>query len=63
VQPFRVANIGRIARLARTGQVLVLRTVVDLVAGSGLYFNDRGAYRLADGLGRVGTCSARHRMS
>src|SRR5262245_29071797 len=41
---------GRIALLAQTGEVLVSRTVVDLVAGSGLHFADRGAYRLADGL-------------
>ena len=41
---------GRIARLARSGEVLVSRTVVDLVAGSGLHFSDRGEYRLADGL-------------
>ncbi|HEY6362365.1 MAG TPA: winged helix-turn-helix domain-containing protein [Vicinamibacterales bacterium] len=41
---------SRIARLAQPGEVLVSRTVVDLVAGSGLHFSDRGAYRLADGL-------------
>ena len=41
---------GRIARLAQSGEVLVSRTVVDLVAGSGLHFSDRGSYRLADGL-------------
>jgi pimeloyl-ACP methyl ester carboxylesterase/DNA-binding winged helix-turn-helix (wHTH) protein len=42
----------RIATIAEAGQVLVSRTVVDLVAGSGLQFSDRGAYRLADGLGK-----------
>jgi pimeloyl-ACP methyl ester carboxylesterase len=42
-----VAVIGaRIAALARPGQVLVSRTVVDLVAGSGLRFTDRGTHRL-----------------
>ena len=42
-----VAAIGaRIAALARPGQVLVSRTVVDLVAGSGLRFADRGTHRL-----------------
>jgi hypothetical protein len=30
----------------------VARTVKDLVAGSGLRFRDRGAYHLADGLGK-----------
>jgi hypothetical protein len=37
-------------RAADTGDALVSRTVVDLVAGSGLRFIDRGAYRLADGV-------------
>jgi pimeloyl-ACP methyl ester carboxylesterase/DNA-binding winged helix-turn-helix (wHTH) protein len=41
---------SRIAQLARAGEVLVSRTVVDLVAGSGLHFVDRGAHELADGL-------------
>jgi class 3 adenylate cyclase len=41
---------SRIARLAQSGEVLVSRTVVDLVAGSGLHFSDRGSYRLANGL-------------
>jgi class 3 adenylate cyclase len=41
---------GRIAALAQNGEVLVSRTVVDLVAGSGLQFSDRGSYRLAEGL-------------
>ena len=42
-----VPSIGaRIAALARPGQVLVSRTVVDLVAGSGLRFADRGTHRL-----------------
>jgi pimeloyl-ACP methyl ester carboxylesterase/DNA-binding winged helix-turn-helix (wHTH) protein len=40
----------RIAAIAQTGEVLVSRTVVDLVAGSGLHFSDRGSYRLAEGL-------------
>ena len=45
-----VGEVGsRVAALARTGEVLVARTVVDLVAGSGLRFRDRGAHRLAEG--------------
>jgi class 3 adenylate cyclase len=40
---------GRIARLARAGEVLVSRTVVDLVAGSRLHFSDRGAHDVAEG--------------
>jgi pimeloyl-ACP methyl ester carboxylesterase len=40
---------GRVARLARRGEVLVTRTVVDLVAGSGLRFSDRGTHRLTPG--------------
>jgi class 3 adenylate cyclase len=40
-------NIGaRIGALAASGEVLVSRTVVDLVAGSGLVFEDRGEREL-----------------
>jgi class 3 adenylate cyclase len=40
-------HIGaRIAALAAPGEVLVSRTVVDLVAGSGITFADRGEYDL-----------------
>jgi len=40
-------HIGaRIAALAGAGEVLVSRTVKDLVVGSGLTFQDRGSYRL-----------------
>jgi len=43
-----VVDIGtRIAQLARNGEVLVTRTVVDLVAGSGLEFRSRGTHSLA----------------
>jgi len=46
-----VATIGaRVAALGIPGDVLVSRTVVDLVAGSGLAFTDRGSHRLADGM-------------
>jgi pimeloyl-ACP methyl ester carboxylesterase/DNA-binding winged helix-turn-helix (wHTH) protein len=38
---------GQVARLARRGEVLVTRTVVDLVAGSGLRFSDRGTHAFA----------------
>jgi class 3 adenylate cyclase len=40
-------NIGaRVAAEARPGEVLVSQTVRDLVAGSGLAFEDRGATEL-----------------
>jgi len=40
-------HIGaRVAAEARPGEVLVTRTVTDLVAGSGLVFEDRGAFDL-----------------
>jgi len=40
-------HIGaRVAALAGPGEVLVSQTVRDLVAGSGLSFNERGKYRL-----------------
>ena len=40
-------HIGsRVSAVARPGEVLVSRTVVDLVAGSGLRFEDRGAHEL-----------------
>ena len=47
----RVAGAGvhiasRIVSLARPGEVLVSRTVRDLVAGSGLHFIDRGSHAL-----------------
>ena len=37
---------ARVAALAEGGQVLVSRTVRDLVAGSNLRLEDRGAYAL-----------------
>jgi class 3 adenylate cyclase len=37
---------ARVAALAKEGEVLVSRTVRDLVVGSGLDFEDRGAYEL-----------------
>ena len=40
-------HIGaRIAALAKAGEVLVSNTVKDLVAGSGLKFDDRGVHTL-----------------
>jgi class 3 adenylate cyclase len=40
-------HIGaRVASLASTGEVLVSRTVTDLVAGSGIVFEDRGEHSL-----------------
>jgi hypothetical protein len=38
-----------VAAPARDGEILVTRTVVNLVAGSGLQFADRGAHALAKG--------------
>jgi class 3 adenylate cyclase len=37
---------ARVAAQAQPGEVLVSRTVKDLVAGSGLAFQDRGQYEL-----------------
>jgi class 3 adenylate cyclase len=40
-------NIGaRVGALASQGEVLVSRTVTDLVAGSGIEFDDRGTHAL-----------------
>jgi class 3 adenylate cyclase len=40
-------HIGaRVAGLARPGEVLISQTVRDLVAGSGLSFEDRGVHAL-----------------
>jgi class 3 adenylate cyclase len=36
----------RVSALARPGEVLVSRTVTDLVAGSGIHFDDRGEHEL-----------------
>jgi len=45
-----VSDIGnRVAALAVSNEVLVSRTVVDLVAGSGIQFDDRGVHRLDRG--------------
>jgi pimeloyl-ACP methyl ester carboxylesterase len=45
-----VVEIGsRVASVARAGEVTVTRTVVDLVAGSGLRFVDRGVHAVAQG--------------
>lgn len=49
-------HIGaRVAQSAGPGEVLVSRTVVDLVAGSGLRFDDRGEHELrgVDGMWRL----------
>jgi class 3 adenylate cyclase len=37
---------ARVSELAAPGEVLVSRTVVDLVAGSGIKFEDRGEHEL-----------------
>jgi class 3 adenylate cyclase len=40
-------HIGaRVSALARAGEIMLSRTVVDLVAGSGLEFHDRGTHAL-----------------
>jgi len=41
-----VHTAARVAALAGPGEVLVSRTVKDLVAGSGLHFEDRGSHTL-----------------
>jgi class 3 adenylate cyclase len=41
-----VSIASRIASLAGPGEVLASSTVKDLVAGSGLQFEDRGVYEL-----------------
>ena len=41
-----VAISARIERIAQTGEVLVSRTVKDLVVGSGIEFADRGTHQL-----------------
>jgi class 3 adenylate cyclase len=47
-------HIGaRVASLAKSGEILVSRTVKDLVAGSGIEFEDRGAQTLKGGAWRV----------
>ena len=43
---------SRIEGLAQPGEVLVSRTVTDLVAGSGLDFDDRGEHTLKGVPGR-----------
>jgi class 3 adenylate cyclase len=43
------ATATRIAALARTGDVLVSRTVVDLVGGSAFQFSGRGEHGLVPG--------------
>jgi class 3 adenylate cyclase len=41
------AHVGsRVASLAKPGEVLISSTVKDLVAGSGLKFEDRGEHSL-----------------
>jgi class 3 adenylate cyclase len=46
-------HIGaRVSALARAGEVLVSRTVTDLVAGSGIEFDDRGEHELKGVPGR-----------
>jgi class 3 adenylate cyclase len=46
-------HIGaRIAGIAKSGEILVSNTVKDLVAGSGLKFDDRGLHPLK-GVGEV----------
>ena len=37
---------SRVSALARADEILVSRTVKDLVAGSGLHFDDRGKHSL-----------------
>jgi class 3 adenylate cyclase len=41
-----VSIAARVSAFAGAGEVLVSRTVADLVAGSGLSFDDRGEHEL-----------------
>ena len=41
-----LAMAAALSRLAPDGEVLVSRTVKDLVAGAGLFFDDRGTHAL-----------------
>jgi len=41
-----VVTVSRISSLAAPGEVLVLSTVKDLVAGSGFSFDERGEHEL-----------------
>jgi class 3 adenylate cyclase len=50
---------ARLSQLAKSGDVLVSRTVRDLVAGSGLAFEARGARQLADDGARWDVFAAR----
>jgi hypothetical protein len=52
-------HFGRVASLAQPSQVLVSRTVTDLVAGSGLEFADRGEHDLKGVPGCCKTASSR----
>lgn len=59
-----IAGLGvniasRIEGLAQPGEVLVSRTVIDLVAGSGLDFDDRGEHDLKGVPGRWQLFAAR----
>jgi hypothetical protein len=57
-----VAEIGaRVASLGHPGEVLVSRTVVDLVAGSGLRFTNRGMHRLTPELAEWGVFAVEQR--
>ena len=47
---------ARVAALAGPGQVLATRTVKDLVAGSGIVFEDAGSYELKGVPGRWELC-------
>jgi pimeloyl-ACP methyl ester carboxylesterase/class 3 adenylate cyclase len=49
---------ARIGALANAGQVLVSRTVRDLVAGSGILFEDQGAHQLKGVDGEWSVCEA-----
>ena len=43
---YEFASISRVAAEANTGEILVSSTVKDLVAGSGIEFEDRGEHQL-----------------
>jgi class 3 adenylate cyclase len=47
---------ARVAAAAQPGEVLVSRTVADLVAGCGIRFRDRGVH-LLKGVPGIGSCT------
>lgn len=60
VEGIAVHIASRVSALARAGETLVSRTVKDLVAGSGLHFEERGIHQLKGLLEPMELYSASH---